>query len=101
MILEIFRNVLAFNLVLSDCLQAYGIFPPVTVVGHRKSGLFGLQARLKSLQCAESAALRRGDTEAAKRVNQSMYCTFVVLVSMQVPTKHCVRFNFLCYHPLL
>ena len=26
MILEIIRNVLAFNLVLSDCLQAYSIF---------------------------------------------------------------------------
>ena len=29
MILEIIRNVLAFNLVFSDCLQAYSIFPPV------------------------------------------------------------------------
>ena len=29
MSLEIIRNVLAFNLVLSDCLQAYSIFPPV------------------------------------------------------------------------
>ena len=29
MILEIIRNVLAFNLVLSDCLQAYSIFLPV------------------------------------------------------------------------
>ena len=26
MILEIIRNVLAFNLVLSDCLQVYSIF---------------------------------------------------------------------------
>ena len=66
-----------------------------------KVDYFGLQARLKSLQCAKSAALRRGDTEAAKRVNQSMSCTFVVLLSMQVPTKHCARFSFLCYHPLL
>ena len=29
MILEITRNVLAFNLVPSDCFQAYSIFPPV------------------------------------------------------------------------
>ena len=29
MILEIIRNILAFDLVLSDCLQAYSIFPPV------------------------------------------------------------------------
>ena len=29
MILEIIRNVLAFNLVFSDCLQAYSIFPTV------------------------------------------------------------------------
>ena len=29
MILEITRNVLAFNLMFSDCLQAYSIFPPV------------------------------------------------------------------------
>ena len=29
MILEIIRNVLAFNLMFSDCLQAYSIFPPV------------------------------------------------------------------------
>ena len=29
MILEIIRNVLAFNLVFSDCFQAYSIFPLV------------------------------------------------------------------------
>ena len=29
MILEIIRNILASDLVLSDCLQAYSIFPPV------------------------------------------------------------------------
>ena len=29
MILEIIRNVLASNLVFSDCLQAYSIFSPV------------------------------------------------------------------------
>ena len=29
MILEIIRNILAFDLVLSDYLQAYSIFPPL------------------------------------------------------------------------
>ena len=29
MIFEIIRNILASDLVLSDCMQAYSIFPPV------------------------------------------------------------------------